>query len=363
MLKRLTCGLLAAVLLLGLAGCGETEPKEELRQEGLWYEATGISPDAAIFTMDGREVKAERLFYWLAYTCDYINSYYTSSGVDVDWNETAGGVSLQAYALQNAMDNTILYETIEAMAEEYGCAITESDLGAISMEWDAMVAEFGGEEAYLEGLATMGLDKAGAERMAQDQFLYSHLYDLYCEEGSALCPTQADLDAFEEEQGYLTVDHMLLYAESSSEEDMERCRTRAAEAMAQLTASGDPAAAFAEVAATYSDEDRTEYPEGYTYAAADGSMPEAFTEAARQLEENQVSQVIDLNGGCCIILRKPLNQDTLRMDYFDHLVQSRAKAAEIGYSEELQALTVPEFYANVTAAREAMRKAETTTEE
>lgn len=355
MKKRITAALLAALVLLGLTACGGE--KEELRQEGLWYEATGISPDAALFTLDGREVKAERFFYWLAYTCDYIHTYYENAGAELDWNETAGGQSLQAYVMQTAMENTILYETVRALAEEHGCQITDQDRGAISMEWDALTEQYGGEEAYLKGLARMGLDRAGAERMAEDQYLYSHLYDLYCQEGSSLCPTEAEVQAFAQAEDYLAADHILISTLDVAAEDtagLQACADRAEEAMALLRDSEDPAADFAQVAETYSDEDRTDYPDGYTFAPGDGVMPEDFVAAVRELEENQLSPVIGLDSGYCIILRKPLDLDTVRMDYFDHLVQTAADGAEVTYSAEWEKLTVPDFYSNLLAARAAL---------
>ena len=46
---------LAVLLALSLAGCGGEKAEEE-RTSGLYYEACGISPDAVLLTVDGREV-------------------------------------------------------------------------------------------------------------------------------------------------------------------------------------------------------------------------------------------------------------------------------------------------------------------
>ena len=359
MKRKMMAALLAAALALGATACGSQE--EPQRQEGLWYETTGISPDAALFTLYGRDVKAERFFYWLAYTCDYISTYYKNAGGDADWNETAGGQSLQAYVMQTALESTVLYETVEAMAETYGCEITEQDKGAISMEWDAMAEQYGGEEAYLAGIARMGLDRAAAERMAEDQYLYSHLYDLYCKEGSALYPTEDDLQDFTKAEDYLAADHILISTLDLPAEDSagrQACRQRAEDAAARLRSSADPAGAFAQVAAECSDEDREEYPAGYTFAPGDGVMPEDFVAAVRELKENEISPVIELDSGYCIILRKPLDMDTVRMDYFDNLIQTAAKSAEIRYSADWEQLTVPDFYAKLLTARSALSKDE-----
>lgn len=54
---------LAVLLALSLAGCGGEKAEEE-RTSGLYYEACGISPDAVLLTVDGREVPAWRYLYW-----------------------------------------------------------------------------------------------------------------------------------------------------------------------------------------------------------------------------------------------------------------------------------------------------------
>ena len=63
--------------------------------------------------------------------------------------------------------------------------------------------------------------------------------------------------------------------------------------MALLRDSEDPAADFAQVAETYSDEDRTDYPDGYTFAPDDGVMPEDFVAADFDRIENCVSTQFD----------------------------------------------------------------------
>ena len=60
--------LAAAVCAVVLSGCGKT--KEGTVKSGLYYDASGISPDAVLLTVDGRDVTAGRYFYWLTDACD-----------------------------------------------------------------------------------------------------------------------------------------------------------------------------------------------------------------------------------------------------------------------------------------------------
>ena len=222
-------------------------------------------------------------------------------------------------------------------------------------EWAARVAQYGGEEAYLAVLAPMGLDRAEAEAISGDYYLYRHLYDLYCTEGSALAPAERDLETFARERGYLTVDHIWIStaaADPADTEAIDACRARAEEAFAKLNGSADPAHDFAILAETYSDEpNRDQHPDGYTFALGDGTLPEACEEAVQALEEGQFSGVVEAEDGFYLLLRKPVDLSAVAPDYFDALLQAAADSAEISTTRALENLDVSSFYEALTEAR------------
>ena len=207
------CLALGAAISLTACGGGDTEG-------GLLCEASGIRPDTVLLSVDGRDVSAQRYLYWLAYACDYIADYY-DSGEGIQWGDTVSGQSLEDYAKDQALQNAALYATVETWAEDYGCTLTDEDRTAMDREWAARAAQYGGEEAYLAVLARMGLDRAEAEAISGDYYLYEHLYDLYCTEGSELAPAEHDLETFAQEQGYLTVDHIWLSTAAVDPADAE----------------------------------------------------------------------------------------------------------------------------------------------
>ena len=207
------CLALGAAISLTACGGGDTEG-------GLLCEASGIRPDTVLLSVDGRDVSAQRYLYWLAYACDYIADYY-DSGEGIQWGDTVSGQSLEDYAKDQALQNAALYATVETWAEDYGCTLTDEDRTAMDREWAARAAQYGGEEAYLAVLARMGLDRAEAEAISGDYYLYEHLYDLYCTEGSELAPAEHDLETFAQEQGYLTVDHIWLSTAAADPADAE----------------------------------------------------------------------------------------------------------------------------------------------
>ena len=226
-------------------------------------------------------------------------------------------------------------------------------------EWAARAAQYGGEEAYLAVLARMGLDRAEAEAISGDYYLYKHLYDLYCTEGSELAPAEHDLETFAQEQGYLTVDHIWISTAAADPADAEAvaaCRARAEEAFSKLNGSADPAHDFAVLAATYSDEtDRDQHPSGYTCKAGDGTLPAACEEAVLALEEGQFSGAVEADDGLYLLLRKPLDLDAVAPDYFDALLQAAADSAEVSATRAYEDLNVQQFYDGLQQARAAQR--------
>ena len=331
------CLALGAALSLTACGGGDTEG-------GLLCEASGIRPDTVLLSVDGRDVSAQRYLYWLAYACDYIADYY-DSGEGIQWGDTVSGQSLEDYAKDQALQNAALYATVETWAEDYGCTLTDEDRTAMDREWAARAAQYGGEEAYLAVLARMGLDRAEAEAISGDYYLYEHLYDLYCTEGSELAPAEHDLETFAQEQGYLTVDHIWLStaaADRAEAEAVAACRARAEEAFSKLNGSADPAHDFAVLAATYSDEtDRDQHPSGYTFTVGDGTLPAACEEAAQALEEGQFSGVVEADDGFYLILRKPVDLEAVAPDYFDALLQAAADSADISTTRHPRARPSP----------------------
>ena len=66
-MRRTTALCLALAASLTLTACGGNT-----REEGILARVSGLDPEAAALSVDGREVSARQALYWLAYTCDYI---------------------------------------------------------------------------------------------------------------------------------------------------------------------------------------------------------------------------------------------------------------------------------------------------
>lgn len=346
MKKRIAGYILA--LCLGLTACSTGEV---LREEGLFYEAGGISPDAVLMTIDDREIPAWRYLYWLVYTCDYIRTSYEKEGQELDWEAPLADGTLADYAAEQALRNTALYATVENWAVQYEVELTEEDRTAMEADWAEKTSYYGSEEAYLQALQDMGLTRTEAETMSGDYYLYSHLYDLSCQEGSGLYPAEEDVAAFAEDQGYVTVDYLLVSTAQVADGDTEALnarRERAEEAFSKLNGSDDGAAAFEGLADTYSDAEQRRM----TFLPGDGTVPQAVEDAAAALEEGQWSGIVESDQGFYILLRQPPDSAQVREGYFDQTLQQAADEAEVVYTDDYDALDVASFYTAILQARE-----------
>ena len=345
-MRRMIAAALAVFLSLTLAACGKKEAGEDLLSQ-----ASGIPSDEVLLTVDGREVEAWRYLYWLAYTCDAIQTAYDDAGAELDWDADMEAGTLSDYAGEQAMADTVLYAVVESMADEWGCTLTEEDQAAMESDWVAAAEGAGGEEAYLEQLAALGLNRDRAQTLAGTAYLYDQLRKIACDPNSAHYPDQDDLAAFSQESGYLTVDFIRIDAG----DDPEGARAQAEEAFSKLNGSAAPENDFAVLAATYSDEtDRDQHPEGYTLRAGDGTLPAACEAAAADLEPGQWSGVIEAEDGFYLLLRKDTDLDAVAPDYFDALLQAAAESAGVSSTRACGDLDVSRFYQRLLQARSSL---------
>ena len=342
-MRRIITTALAGVLLLSLTACGGKAAGDDLLSR-----ASGVSAAETLLTVDGRAVEAWRYLYWLAYTCDAIQTAYDDAGAELDWDAAYGEGTLADYAGEQALADTVLYAVVETMAEDHGCALTDGDRAALEADWDAAAAAAGGEEAYLTQLADLGLDRERAETLAAAAYLYDQLRDRACDPDSADCPTAEDLAEFSADSGWMTVDFIRVDAG----DDPDAARARAAEAFSKLNGSAAPENDFAVLAATYSDDpDREQYPHGRTFRTGDGPLPAAAEAAAAELEEGQWSGVVEAEDSFYILLRLPLEAASAAAAWFDWQLQSAADGAAVETTAAFDRLDAGEFWKALGEAR------------
>lgn len=335
---------LALLLCLILTACGG---REDSRSQGLFQRASGMDEDAVLLTVDGREVPAWRYLYWLDRGCGRLQEQYRSAGLPLDWNAPLEGGTLADYVKDQALADTALYATVENWAETYGCALDEEDQAALESVWMEEAAEHGGEEAYLQVLADMGMDRGRMEELSGTGRLYAKLYRLYATEGSGLAPEAEALEAFAQDQGWITVDRVL----AAAGEDRESARQRAAEAFARLNIAEDLTAEFTALAAAGDD------PAGpRTLTLGDGTLNQELEAAALALETGQCSGILETEEGFSILLRRETDRSGVEEAYFDHLLQKAAESSAVQLTEAYEALDPATFAAELAQVRSERTK-------
>ena len=74
------------------------------RSDGLFYQASGIRPDAELLTVNGETIDAEEYLYWVAYDCEYLSANVSDLDFDA---ELSDGMTYGAYAKQDALGPTV----------------------------------------------------------------------------------------------------------------------------------------------------------------------------------------------------------------------------------------------------------------
>ena len=129
-MKKLTCVLLAAALMLSLfSGCNAAPQTDQTGKDlvpTMFLDITGIPHDRTVMTVGNTEIPAELYFYWVCYVCssleyNIVNEYQNygmyGSCIDretmtVDWSGEYAGLPLMEYALSQAEETIKYYMSI-----------------------------------------------------------------------------------------------------------------------------------------------------------------------------------------------------------------------------------------------------------
>ena len=311
MRTRSIIGLALALSLL-LTACGGGEAEDTRGRASLLARAAELDEEEILLTVDGREIPAWRYLYWLAWVCRQLQTRYDRAEVALDWQATLPGGTLADYARDQALADTVLYATVEHLAERYGVVPAEAPEAPSNLPETGLAPE----------------QMAELERVGQ---LYAALYDVASTPGSPLAPSEETLIRFGEEQSWLTVERILFPAG----EDRKAARRQAEETFARINGAEDQGAVFAALVGEGAE---------LTLRAGEGILPAALEEAALQLAEGQCSGVLETEEGFALLRRVKTNREALREAWFDDLLRREAEGAMVEVTEAYRELEIPEFH-------------------
>ena len=343
-MKRFLAMLLASVLAVGIIAFATNG--EGSRTDGLYYEVTGIRPDAQIMTVDGEKVSAEEYLYWLASQCDKLAAYYP--GVDFNTQYT-DSMTFGDFVKTDAQETAKLYAIVRQWAEKYGVTLTDADREEIAQQRAQYVSYYGSEEAYLNQLRLLGISEESFNAINEAAYYYSGLAKLFCDEDGAQRPSDETLLAYAADNGYCSA--KTLYVRTSGLDDaaLAEKRSQLEAAAAQLRAADDKDAAYLELASSLGIET-----DGSALTFSMSDISDTATDVLSSLQSGDVSDVMEGSGALYVFFMQEPDCSTLAQYYFNQLVSDAKTNAKVKTSRAYDKIDTASFYTGLQEARSAL---------
>lgn len=369
--SKLLAGALALLLLTGCGGPAastvEPTPTPVPLEEDLSWQTAGIRRNDAIVTVNGSDIPAERYLFWLVRGILY-EQYYGGAIEEDEWANISD--SLKGDALEVAK----MYRIMEDKALAEGVTLSAQDEADIQTEKTEMIEQLGGEDGFRDYLDQMCISEEGFDAMNRASYLMQ-AYARKLEADGVTAVTDADLDAYLEENGIYAAKHILIstrklnesgsYEDFSDDEKAEALKV-ANDLYDQLMAADDKEKLFDELMNLYSGDGRDEngvlyYPDGYTYVQPGRMVPE-FEEGALALEVGGISKPIQTAYGYHIIMRLPVDKTQAKEDYnsdakLDALIDGWLKEAQVTTTRTYDDLAPKDFWSKLSAILEEKQAA------
>ena len=310
--------------------------------------AAGLSGDDILLTINGEDIPADLFLYWLFWDCYYEYSYYYYYyGYTVD---------MMADALLEDAVTMALYRTVlRQKAAELGCLPTDAQVQEAK---DMLLSD--GQEYYDSLKAAYGLSDESMDYISTYSYYYENLLD------TIPTPTDEKLKEYMDDQGLFYVKHILLKTTDDqnqplSDDEIAEKKALADDLLAQLQAAEDMPAKFDELMKAHSEDPGVATnPDGYVFGSSD-SLVGGFREAALELEEGQLSGIVETDYGYHIMLRLAFTdemKETYRMECrqedLDGMMGQWTETVEVTRAPALDALDVAAFFDRYTAYQNAL---------
>ncbi|MBQ3276326.1 MAG: peptidylprolyl isomerase [Oscillospiraceae bacterium] len=310
------CAVLALGVLAGSASASDAATQAVLDRAGAAYDA-----DTVVCTIDGEPVTWPLYFYLLSEELRTV-TYYTGA-LPTDYNEMiTEDMTTAEYIAEMALYKAKYYTSAHTRAVEAGVALDEAGLAALEDDWAQMEERYGGPEEFQKLLDEAHLTKPVFLYLIQcSQELEALMGSAYGTQGEKLSPK--DVLDWAEDGGYIRVKHILYFFYDDAGQPLddagkEAQRLRAEASLAELKALlGDNEALEARFDEIMNQDSGdvgglSQFPQGYTFTS--GTMYPEFEEAAFDMEEFALSELVESQSGYHIILRLPLDTEGMTMD-------------------------------------------------
>ena len=372
--KRLTALLLSGAMALSLFACGITadptsgdpsaapsagdaspdpDPSAspqivaDLTKAPLEF-AAGVSPQDVLLTVNGEEVPADLVLYWLNYACYY---FMYSYGIY--------GMSMAEYCdqlIEDAVSICLSEVLLRQKAAQLGCLPTDAQTQQAQAEME------GDPDTLKLFRESYGLTDQSIQYLYLANAYYDNMLAAVTHE-----PSQQELEDYLDSSKIYRVKHILLKTVDDErkplpDDEIAAKKARAEELLSQLQGVSADAleAKFDELMMANSEDNPQDNPDGYT-AGPSMTMVEPFETASMALEEGGLSGIVETEFGYHIILRLPIPEETLaehRNGFRAASLQDQAEQwqqqAEVLRADALERLDAADFYARMNAYQTAL---------
>lgn len=368
--KRLLALLLCLALTVSLCACGPAGGDEtaspdpgaspslqaDLSKSALEF-AAGLSAGDTLLTVNGVEVKADLMLYWLAMSCnDFLSYYGMMYGLQLT-DDAGDGATFADQMASSAVTIAAYNVLLQQKAAQLGCLPTDAQTQEAR---DTMMAN--GQEYYDALKTAFGFSDESMEYMFLSDFYYENVLNIiaptateemlnnYVYQAKHILLKTVDTDA----ERILQDDGTYAYP-SLSDETVAEKRQLAEDILAQLQAAEgeERLELFDELMNRYSEDGRDDKtgelysPDGYT--AVSGDMVPGFEQGALALTPGEISGLVESSYGYHIILRGEVADidsyaEDCRMHQVDQTLRAMLDEAEVTRAPALDALDTAAFY-------------------
>lgn len=320
---RALIGVAASLVIVGAMGLiTEAQGNKTFVQQ-----ASGLKGTETVMTVNGEAVTAEEYLYMTAYAAQSL-SYYGITDLNTELGE---GMTAADYVAEQAETQVIASAALRAWAKEQGVTLTEEDMAALQAQKDA----YGGETAFQQTLRMVGVSEELFDNLMSQELLYNHLYEIYCAEGGAQRPSEADLEILAGE--HKLVSAYMLSMDAAAEGAKEKMEDYAA----QLVEAENKAELVASIAAELQCDGAVQ-----TFDCCHSSP---VNDALMTLGMNEVSGVVEAEGGLYVLVRTALDLDTVAYVNFSEIYNQRIGEAVVEEKESvLSKIDLAAFYTKYT---------------
>lgn len=326
-----------------------TEVPDEARQDAVAYLTDGVfaSGDVAM-TVNGVDVTADALVYWMAYQYTYASYIYTQYGSTLDLTQTVDddGTTIAQSLADQSKSVAEMNVLLRTRAQDEGLVLSEdqeSDLQDLAENYDENTLLY-----YGTNLETL-------QQAYTDSCLATNLKDYLFGEGGEMEPTDETLADYAEANGTYTCRYILLATNDLDEDDeegREAQRLLAEQLLAELQecSADELEEKFTELQEEYNTSDGNT--SRYTFDS-DDSLVSGFREVVSELEVGELGMTDETDYGYFVLLRLENDVDTLSDDYasatYDSLISQWIDEAEVTTADAMDNLDVDAFYDRLIA--------------